>query len=65
MSVYIYIYIYIYIYVLYKGKLSLCLTKHYTMNAYGGVDVEIQVSLTSILDGCEWKVSRYGRVIPE
>jgi hypothetical protein len=25
-------------------KLSLCLTKHYTMKAYGGVDVEIHCS---------------------
>jgi hypothetical protein len=29
------------------AKLSLCLTKHYSMKTYGGVDVQIHVFLTS------------------
>jgi hypothetical protein len=29
-------------------KLSLCLTKHYTINTYGGVDVQIHVFLALV-----------------
>jgi hypothetical protein len=32
------------------------------MNAYGGVDVQIHIFLTSALAGGEWTVSRSGRV---
>jgi hypothetical protein len=43
-------------------KLALCLTiKHYAMKAYGGVDVEIHIFLTSALVGGEWSASRTGR----
>jgi hypothetical protein len=39
-----------------KVKLSLCLIKHYAMKAYGEVDVEFQIFLTSVLAGSEWYV---------
>jgi hypothetical protein len=39
-------------------KLFLCLTKHYAMETYGGVDVQIHKFLTSELDGSDWSVSR-------
>jgi hypothetical protein len=42
--------------------LSLCLIKHYTMKAYGVVDVQIHVYLTSALIGGEWSASRTGRL---
>jgi hypothetical protein len=48
-----------------KGKLSLCLIKHYTMKAYRGVDVWIQVFLTSALVGGEWSASRLCRFNPK
>jgi hypothetical protein len=35
------------------------------MKAYGGVDVSIQVFLTSALAGGEWSASRPGRLTPE
>jgi hypothetical protein len=35
------------------------------MKAYGGVDVQINVFLTSALVGGEWSVSRPGRFTPE
>jgi hypothetical protein len=34
------------------------------MKTYGGVDVEIQVFLTSVLVGGEWSASRPGKFIP-
>jgi hypothetical protein len=34
------------------------------MKAYGGVDVYIQVFLTSALVGGEWSASRFGRITP-
>jgi hypothetical protein len=52
-------------YIKYKVKLPLCLTKHYTMKAYGGVDVLIHVFLTSVLAGGEWSASRPYRFTPE
>jgi hypothetical protein len=47
-----------------KVKLSLCLTKHYAMNTYGGVVVQIHVLLPSALIGGEWSASRLCRFIP-
>jgi hypothetical protein len=47
-----------------KVNLSLCLIKHYTMKAYGRVDVEIHIFLTSALAGGEWSASRPGRFTP-
>jgi hypothetical protein len=35
--------------------------KHYAMKAYGGVDVQSHLLLTSALGGSEWSASRYGR----
>jgi hypothetical protein len=34
------------------------------MKAYGGVDIEIRIYLTSALAGGKWSVSRPGRCIP-
>jgi hypothetical protein len=34
------------------------------MKAYGGVDVQIQIFLTSALDEGEWSTSRPGRFTP-
>jgi hypothetical protein len=42
-----------------KVKLSLCLS-NYAMKAYGGVDVQIHVSLTSALVGGKWSALRPG-----
>jgi hypothetical protein len=39
-----------------KG-MCLCLTKHYAMKIYGGVDVKIHVFLTLALVGGEWLAS--------
>jgi hypothetical protein len=45
--------------------LSFCiLIKHYTMKAYGGVDVEVHIFLTVALDGGEWSVSRPSHFAP-
>jgi hypothetical protein len=35
------------------------------MTAYGGVDVQIHIFLTSVLAGDEWLASRSGRFTPE
>jgi hypothetical protein len=45
-------------------KLSLWLTKHYVVKAYGGADVKIHVFLTSVLVGDEWSVSRPSHFTP-
>jgi hypothetical protein len=34
------------------------------MKAYGGVDVQIHIFLTSALAGGEWSASRHGRFTP-
>jgi hypothetical protein len=34
------------------------------MKVYGGVDIQIHVSLTSVLDGDEWLASCPGRFTP-
>jgi hypothetical protein len=47
-----------------KAKLSLCLTKHYAIKTYEGVDVQIQVFLIVALVGGEWSASRPGRFNP-
>jgi hypothetical protein len=49
-----------------KGKVVpvLNLIKHYAMKAYGGVDVQIHIFLTSALVGGEWSASRSGRFTP-
>jgi hypothetical protein len=47
-----------------KVNLSQCLTKHFTVKTYRGVDVQIHVFLTSAAVGGEWSASRPGRVIP-
>jgi hypothetical protein len=46
-----------------KGKVYPCayLIKHYAMKAYGGVDVQGNVFLTSVLAGGKWSASRPGR----
>jgi hypothetical protein len=44
-----------------KVKLSLCLTKHYAMKAYGRMDVQIHYFLTSALVGGEFLASSSGR----
>jgi hypothetical protein len=38
-------------------KLFLCLTKHHTMETYGGMDVQLHVFITSALDGGKWSAS--------
>jgi hypothetical protein len=40
------------------------LIKHYVMKTYGGVDVYIDVFLTSALVEGEWLASRQGRLVP-
>jgi hypothetical protein len=45
-------------------KLSLCLTKHYAIKTYGGVDVYIHILLTSALVGGEWSDSLPSRFTP-
>jgi hypothetical protein len=40
-----------------RVNFSLCLTKHYSMKTYGGVDAQIHVFLTSALFGSEWCTS--------
>jgi hypothetical protein len=45
-------------------QLPMCLTKHYTMKTYGGVDVYIHVFLTSVLVGDEWSASCSCSFIP-
>jgi hypothetical protein len=47
-----------------KAKLSLCITKHYAMKTYGGVDIETHVFLTSALVGSGWSASRPSRLTP-
>jgi hypothetical protein len=47
-----------------KVKLSLFLTKHYTMKAEGRVDVEIHVFLAAALVGGQWSASRFCRFMP-
>jgi hypothetical protein len=42
------------------GILSLCLSKHHKLNAYGGVDVQIHAFLTSTQHGRKWSISRPG-----
>jgi hypothetical protein len=46
-----------------KVKLSLRLTKHYAMKAYG-VDVQTHIFLPSALAGGEWSASRPDRFTP-
>jgi hypothetical protein len=38
-------------------KLSLCLTKHYAMKTYWGIEVQHHTFLTSALEGREWSAS--------
>jgi hypothetical protein len=45
------------------SKLFLCLAKHDIKNI-GGLEVQLQVFLTSALDEDEWSVSRPGRFNP-
>jgi hypothetical protein len=47
-----------------KVKLSVCLTKHYAIKAYGGLGVYIHVFLTSALVGREWSASLPLRFTP-
>jgi hypothetical protein len=47
-----------------KVKLSMSLTKHYTMKTYGRVHVYTQVFRTSVLAGGEWSNSRPCRFTP-
>jgi hypothetical protein len=39
----------------------MCLIKHCTMKANGGMGIYIHIFLTSALVGCEWLASRLGR----
>jgi hypothetical protein len=48
-----------------KAMLSLCLTKHYAVMMYGGVDLYFRVFLTSALVGGEWSYSRPGCFTPQ
>jgi len=41
-------------------KLFMCLIKHHSMKAYGGVEVQLHPSFASALDGGEWSASRPG-----
>jgi hypothetical protein len=45
-------------------KVRLSLFKHHAMKAYGGVNVQIHIFLTSALAGGEWSASRPGRFTP-
>jgi hypothetical protein len=47
-----------------KVQLSLCLSKHYAMKTYGGVDVKNHVFLTSEIVGGEWSTSCPGCFTP-
>jgi hypothetical protein len=38
--------------------------KHYSMKEYGGVDIEIDIFLTSVLAESEWSDSCLGRFTP-
>jgi hypothetical protein len=37
-----------------NAKLSLCLTKHYAMKIYGGMDIHIHVFLTYMDNPMQW-----------
>jgi hypothetical protein len=48
-----------------KGKVkSQCLIKQYAMKAYGGMDIEIHIFLSSALAGGQWSDSRLFRFTP-
>jgi hypothetical protein len=47
-----------------KGKVVLCLTKHYDTKTYGGVGVQLHNFLISVLVGGEWSASHPCRFNP-
>jgi hypothetical protein len=44
--------------------MSLCLTRHHAVKAYGGVEVQLHVLLTLAVDGGEMSLSRPGQFTP-
>jgi hypothetical protein len=46
-------------------NLSLCLTKHYAIKTYWGVEVQLHAFLTSAIDGGVWSASHPGRFTPK
>jgi hypothetical protein len=47
-----------------KANLSMVLTMYHAMKTFEGVDLQLQVFLTTALDGSEWSASRPRRFIP-
>jgi hypothetical protein len=48
-----------------KYMMFLCLNKNHYMNTYQGVEVQLQVFLTSAIGRGEWSASRCGHFTPD